>query len=215
MDVHAVWGWSSVVPVCFAYDEFTRPRKRPSPGDTPWRLRWHNSKREFIARAALLRSALQVHADGDAIVMPREVIMRSVFIAVVCVLCATLPSLAAQARIVTCTATMGFHCTPDTGCTDDATYITEYRVDPEAGTVDELTVQHTIRDSEPRPGSTSYTIARSSPATAISERSLIAVGFPGSAAVETILIGERSYLSSSVSSAGTRIFSMVGTCTGF
>jgi hypothetical protein len=127
-------------------------------------------------------------------------------------------SYAAQAMIVTCTATRGFHCTPEQGCSEDATYITTYKIDLGQMTVEELTVQHVTRDPGPRPGSTKYAIARSSPSTPPPlprERSIIAVGTAGSAAVETILIGEKSYLSSSVSSAGTRIFSMMGTCKGF
>jgi len=125
-------------------------------------------------------------------------------------------SYAAEAKIVTCTATKGFHCTPGQGCLEDATYISTYKVDLDQMTVEELTVQHTKRDPGPRPGSTNYRIVRSSPFTAGSgQSSIIAVGTPGLAAVETILVGETSYLSSSVSSAGTRIFSMMGTCKGF
>ena len=125
-------------------------------------------------------------------------------------------SASAQEKIVKCTATQGYHCTPKSGCVQDATYVTEYRVDLDEGTVTELTVQHTKRDPNPLPGATTYTIMRSvSEATPLSERSITAVGKPGTSAVETILIGEKSYLSSSVSSAGTRIFSMMGTCKGF
>ena len=126
--------------------------------------------------------------------------------------------LAAQATIATCTATRGFHCTPGQGCLEDATYITTYRVDVDQKTVEELTVQHTKRDPGPRPGSTTYAIVQSSPSIPPPlprERSIIAVGTLGLAAVETILIGETSYLSSSVSSMGSRIFSMMGTCKGF
>ncbi len=135
---------------------------------------------------------------------------------ILCALAVAVPSSVAQVKIVACTATEGFHCTPGNGCSDDATYITEYRVDLDAMTVEEVTVQHTRRDLQSRPGSTTYTILRVAPATPLSaEESIIAVGRPGLAAVETILIGEKSYLSSSVSSAGTRIFSMMGSCTGF
>lgn len=127
-----------------------------------------------------------------------------------------IPSPAGEARIVTCTATEGFHCTPGKGCLKDATYITTYKVDLDQMTVKELTVQHTKRDPSPQSGSTTYKIIKSSPGTILSgEKSITAIGIPGLAAVETILIGERSYLSSSVSSAGTRIFNMMGTCKGF
>ena len=140
--------------------------------------------------------------------------MRAVWI--VALVFVLVGQIAVQAQIVTCTATEGFHCAPGTGCSSDATYTTEYRVDLDAMTVDELTVQHTQRDPQPKRGSTSYTIVRSTPATALSgEESITAVGRPGSAAVETILIGDKSYLSSSVSSSGTRIFVMMGACTGF
>ena len=134
---------------------------------------------------------------------------------ILCALAVAVPSSVAQVKIVACTATEGFHCTPGNGCSDDATYITEYRVDLDAMTVEELTVQHTRRDLQPRPGSTTYTILRSGATLLSAEESIIAVGRPGLAAVETILIGEKSYLSSSVSSSGTRIFSMMGSCTGF
>lgn len=128
----------------------------------------------------------------------------------------SVPSHAAEAKIVICTATKGFHCTQGQGCVADATYVTTYNVDLDQGTVKELTVQHTKRDPAPRPGSTNYRIVRSTPSTTVvAQRSIIAVGTPGLAAVETILIGEAAYLSSSVSSAGTRIFSMMGSCKGF
>ena len=123
---------------------------------------------------------------------------------------------AGEAKIVTCTATEGFHCTPGKGCLKDATYITTYKVDLDQMTVEELTVQHAKRDPGPQPGSTTYKIIKFSPSTISSgEKSITAIGVPGLAAAETILIGERSYLSSSVSSAGTRIFNMMGTCKGF
>lgn len=132
------------------------------------------------------------------------------------ILAFSVPSSAGEARIVTCTATEGFHCAPGKGCLKDATYITMYKVDLDQMTVEELTVQHTKRDQGPQPGSTTYKVVKSSPSTTLSgEKSIIAVGIPGLAAVESILIGERSYLSSSVSSAGIRIFSMMGTCKGF
>lgn len=122
----------------------------------------------------------------------------------------------AQVRNVTCTATHGFHCMPERGCRKDATYVTQYRVDLTQQTVTELTVKHTVRDQQPQPGGAVYRITSSvSTSNAVlGERSITAVGSPGLAAVETILIGETSYLSSSVSSAGTRVFVMVGQCTG-
>lgn len=132
----------------------------------------------------------------------------------VCVIQAAEPA-SAQARIVTCTATEGFHCTPGSGCRNDATYVTVYRVDVDQQTVTELAVQHTVRDQQPQPGSTVYTIMRTVPASGpLGERSVRAVGRPGAAAVETALIGDTSYLSSSVSSSGTRIFTMMGSCVG-
>jgi hypothetical protein len=72
---------------------------------------------------------------------------------------------------------------------EDATYITTYRVDMDKNAVHELTVQHTKRDPGPRPGSTTYAIVQASPSVPpplSRERSIIAVGTLGSAAVETI-----------------------------
>lgn len=122
----------------------------------------------------------------------------------------------AQVHNVTCTATQGFHCMPESGCRKDATYVTQYRVDLEQQTVTELTVKHTVRDQQPQPGSAVYRIISSVPTANVllGERSVTAVGRSGLTAVETILIGETSYLSSSVSSAGTRVFVMVGKCAG-
>src|SRR3990170_7271664 len=116
---------------------------------------------------------------------------------------------------VVCQAARGYHCDEKNGCISDATYITTYRVDLENGTVDEVSVQHTKRDKMVKPGSAKYQIVNIFDISIISnERSITAVGKPGLAATETILLGEKSYLSSSVSSFGMRIFVMIGSCEG-
>lgn len=136
------------------------------------------------------------------------------FLGVMASLTAASP-VASQTKIVTCTATRGYHCTSANGCQEDATYVTVYRVDLQDETVTELTVQHRTRDPQPRPGRTVYRIVGSiAPAAGTGETAFIAVTQLGSAAIETVVLGEKTYLSSSVSAAGARIFSMVGLCTG-
>ena len=124
-----------------------------------------------------------------------------------------LPSPAASGgSLVVCTADSGYHCDREHGgCVKDATYITTYDVDLTSKQVRELTVQHTKRDPQPRPGSAVYSIVHVG-VSASGERQIVAIGQVGTDAIETIVVGSRSYLSTSVSTWDTRIFSMIGRC---
>jgi hypothetical protein len=122
------------------------------------------------------------------------------------------PLAAPGGSLVVCTAEHGYHCDRERGgCVKDATYVTTYDVDLEGKQIRELTVQHTKRDREPRPGSAVYTILQAATSTS-GERQIVAIGQVGASALEMILVGTQSYLSTSVSTSIPRIFSMIGRC---
>jgi hypothetical protein len=114
-----------------------------------------------------------------------------------------------------CKATHGYHCATSAGCVSDATYVSTYLIDWEKGTITQTSVQHTRRDPQPKADNTVYVIVKRDTSLSTGESTVTAVANIGIAATETILIGEKSYLSASVSSFGPRVFAMVGTCQGF
>ena len=116
---------------------------------------------------------------------------------------------------VVCKATSGYHCEHPAGCVADATYISTYLINWEKRNVTQTSIQHTRRDVQPQPDGTVYTIVNRSTNPKTGESTIIAVANVGLAATELILIGEKSYLSSSVSSLGPRVLTMIGTCQGF
>lgn len=121
----------------------------------------------------------------------------------------------AYSEVVVCTASKGFHCSSETDCKPDATYITTYRIDREKKTVESVSTQHTKKDLTPQPDGTNYQILLTGQSLLNGEKSITAIGRPGLDAVETLIIGEKSYLSSSASSTQPRAFVMFGTCAGF
>lgn len=115
---------------------------------------------------------------------------------------------------VVCTASVGYHCETDSGCDRDATYISIYDIDRENRIVVQSSVQHTQHDARPKSDGTQYSIVASGTSMKTGEFTITAVANVGTAAVETLLIGERSYLSASVSNSIPRVFLMMGTCEG-
>lgn len=124
------------------------------------------------------------------------------------------PAAGATGQVV-CRATHGYHCTTPAGCVSDATYVSTYLIDWAKGTITQTSVQHTRRDPQPKADNTVYFIVKRDTSLSTAEATVTAVANTGIAATETILIGEKSYLSASVSSFGPRVFAMVGTCQGF
>lgn len=124
-------------------------------------------------------------------------------------------STSTQAEVVVCTAEKGFHCNLKSGCNTDATYISTYRIDRQGKTLELVSSQHIELDKNPEPHGIVYQIIQSGVSGLTGEKSITAVGPSGTAQVDTILIGERSYVSSSLRDTEPRVFSMFGSCKGF
>ena len=108
-------------------------------------------------------------------------------------------------QLVTCAATTGYHCSNSGGgCKPDRVYTITFTVDLVLGTVvdsDGQTYRVLPNRSLPIP-STPF------------EYAILATAQLGMAATETIVIGERSFVSSNVSVASPRAYVQVGTCSG-
>ena len=109
------------------------------------------------------------------------------------------------AELVTCAATTGYHCANSKGgCQPDQVYTFTFVVDLTSGTVVDSYGQ-TYRVLPIRSREISGTPF---------EYAIQATAQVGTAATETIVIGERSFVSSNVSVAPPRAYVQVGTCSG-
>ena len=122
------------------------------------------------------------------------------------------PSRVPGPELVTCTATTGYHCSNSGGgCKPDRVYAVTFTVDHTSGT---------IVDSD----GNIYKILLSAPSSLVEisdqipgspfEYAIQATAQVGLAATETIVIGERSFVSSNVSVVPPRAYVQVGTCSG-
>jgi hypothetical protein len=117
---------------------------------------------------------------------------------------------------VVCKASTGFTCSEiSKGCVKDAIYQTSYLVDFGKNEVIAVSSQNLMKDKEPKSDGTKYSFFSASTNHFTGEKTITAVGQVGTNATETIIIGEKSYVSSSVSSAGMRVFLMYGKCEGY
>lgn len=107
---------------------------------------------------------------------------------------------------VTCTATKGFHCAnSEGGCRPDRAYTITFTVDRAGGTVVDS------KGQVYKIGATRSMEALGPPF----EYAIQATAQVGLAATETVVLGEKSFVSSNVSVAPPRAFIQVGTCSGF
>jgi len=120
-----------------------------------------------------------------------------------------------NAEVVVCTATKGFHCgTKTMACNPDTTYTTTYRIDRAKRTIEQVSYQK-AGESNVEPDGTVYQIVSEEAESIVTgEKSIMAVGMVGLAALDTLVIGTNSYLTSSASRTEPRAFVQMGTCKG-
>jgi len=106
------------------------------------------------------------------------------------------------AERVTCTAAKAVVCSELIGgCKDDRAYTVTFAVDRQAGTVTDDSGQvYRIQPTQSIPAMFEYAIQ--------------AIGQIGTGATETIVLGERSFVSSNVSVAPPRAYIQIGKCVG-
>ena len=115
------------------------------------------------------------------------------------------PSTVDGSELITCAATTGYHCSNSGGgCKPDRVYTITFTVDLKSGT---------IADSDGQTYRVLPMRARGIPGSPF-EYAIQATAQVGTSATETIVIGERSFVSSNVSVAPPRAFVQVGTCSG-
>lgn len=128
--------------------------------------------------------------------------MRGRVLALIAV--ATMTSLAnsAFAEDVECKATKAVVCANVAGgCQDDRTYTIKFTINRSASTV-------TDTDGNV------YKIVPTQSMAPLFEYAIQATGQVGSSATETIVLGQKSFVSSNVSVAPPRAYVQIGTCTG-
>ncbi len=108
----------------------------------------------------------------------------------------------AFAENVECKATKAVVCANMTGgCQDDKAYTIKFTVNRQAGTV-------TDTDGNV------YKIVPTQSMASIFEHAILATAQVGLAATETIVLGQKSFVSSNVSVAPPRAYIQIGTCSG-
>ena len=108
----------------------------------------------------------------------------------------------AFAEEVECKASKAVVCANVTGgCKDDRTYTVKFTVNRQAST---------ITDAD----GNVYNIVPTQSMAPIFEHAIQAIGQVGSAATETVVLGQKSFVSSNVSVAPPRAYVQIGTCSG-
>jgi hypothetical protein len=122
-------------------------------------------------------------------------------------------SVMAEQFTVICSAKKSFYCEPEK-CEENSGYEATFYVDLKAQTIVRTSVRNLSTNEETIPDDAKYQILGLTNDFETDEYALLAVGKPGTAAVENLILGEKSYVSSRIGGLKFINYSQFGTCRG-